>query len=102
MLQPEKKQVANMFYNSFTVNENILMFQDSSTFGQLYTLFDLDLSFNQLQKLGRGVFSGLASLRAIQVKIQINLNLKHYFYSFEDISFGNTVAIIAFHYSKFT
>ena len=42
-------------------------FQDSSTFGQLYTLFDLDLSFNQLKKLGRGVFSGLASLRSIQV-----------------------------------
>jgi hypothetical protein len=81
MLQPEKKHVANMFYNCFTVNENILIFQDSSTFGQLYTLFDLDLSFNQLQKLGRGVFSGLASLRAIQVKIQINLYLKHYFYS---------------------
>ena len=38
---------------------------ESSTFGKIPTLLDMDLSHNNLSKVRRGVFQGLVSIRKL-------------------------------------
>ena len=48
-------------------DHNDLKTLESSTFGKLPSLLDLDLSYNKLERVRRGVLAGLSSIRDVRL-----------------------------------